>query len=64
MNKEMTENTYKNLGRIRRKRNVIIEGRDSNLLSIEIVLIKINKISLLSMIPREKYSLGKGKDHQ
>jgi hypothetical protein len=44
--------SLQNIGRIRRKRNMIREGRDSNLLSTETTLIKIIKISLLRMNPR------------
>jgi hypothetical protein len=50
--------------KIRRKRNLIKEGKDSNLLSIEITLIKIIKINLLKMSPRQKTPLEKGEDHQ
>jgi hypothetical protein len=34
MNKERAENLYRNIGRTRRKINLIREGRDSNLLSM------------------------------
>jgi predicted aspartyl protease len=65
MSKEREENPFvENLGRIRRRRNMIREGRDSNLLSTETTLIKINKISLLRMNPREKTPWEKGEDHQ
>jgi hypothetical protein len=58
----MEENTYRSLGRIRRKRNIIREGKDSNLLSTEIVLIKISKIKLLRKNPRENiFFCEKGK---
>jgi hypothetical protein len=64
MSKEREDNICKSLGRIRRRRNMIREGRDSNLLSIETILIKINKISLLRMNPRRKTPWEKGEDHQ
>jgi hypothetical protein len=37
---------------------------DSNLLSIETILIKINKSKQLRMSPREKNPWEKGEDHQ
>jgi hypothetical protein len=43
MSKERAENLCKNLGKIRRKRNLIKEGKDSNLFSTKIVQIQINK---------------------
>jgi len=52
------------IGRTRRKINLIREGKDSNLPSTKLSLIKINKISLLKMNPRDNTPLGKGKDHQ
>jgi hypothetical protein len=54
MRKESEENPCRNVGRIRRRRNMIRGGRVSNLLSIETSLIKINKISLLKINPRKK----------
>jgi hypothetical protein len=51
-------NLYKSLGRKRRRRNMIKEGRDSKILSIEIILIQINKIIILRM-NRKGRSLGK-----
>jgi hypothetical protein len=45
-------------------RSLIIRGRDSNLLSIEMSLIKIMKINMLRMIPRNKTPWEKGEDHQ
>jgi hypothetical protein len=50
--KEREGNPCTNLGRIRRKRNLIIERRDSNLLSIETVEIKFSKNNILRMNPR------------
>jgi hypothetical protein len=50
----MGDNTYRNLGRIRRRRNMIRGGRGSNLLPIETTVIKINKISLLRRNPRKR----------
>jgi hypothetical protein len=64
MSKEREENICRNIGRIRRRRNLIREGRDSNLLSTEIVLIQINKINLLRMNPRGKTPWEKGEYHQ
>jgi hypothetical protein len=43
---------------------LIIEGRDSNLLSKKTTIIKISKISLLGMEMREKTPWEKGEDHQ
>jgi hypothetical protein len=42
MSKERAESLCRNLGRIRRKRSLIREREDSNLLSTEISQIKIN----------------------
>jgi hypothetical protein len=64
MRKERAENPWKNLGRIRRRINMIRGGRVSNLLSIETTLIKINKISLLWRNPRKKIPWGKEEEHQ
>jgi hypothetical protein len=58
------ENPCRNIGRIRRKRNMIREGRDSNLLSTETIQIKINKNNLLRMNPRRKTPWEKEEDHQ
>jgi hypothetical protein len=54
MRKTKKEKLFKILGRIRRMRNHMKQGRDSNLISIEIVLIHINKIILLRMNPIRK----------
>jgi hypothetical protein len=43
---------------------LIIGGRDSNLLSIEMRIKKISKTSMLRMIPRKKTPWEKGEDHQ
>jgi len=48
MRKVRENNLLINIGRIRRRRDIIKEGRDSNLLSTKIVLIQINKIDMLS----------------
>jgi hypothetical protein len=48
------DNLFKSLGRIRRRRNQFREGRDSNLLSNETVLIHIRTNDLLRMNPRWK----------
>jgi len=52
--KAREDNPCINLGRIIRRRNMIIGGRGSNLLSIETILIKIRKMSLLKMNLRKK----------
>jgi hypothetical protein len=52
MSKANEDIIFINIGRIRRRKNQIIEGRDSNFLLIEIVLIDIRKIILLRMNPR------------
>jgi hypothetical protein len=54
----------RNLGRIRRRRSMTKERKDSNLLSIEISQIKIIHTSLLRMNTREKTPLEKGEEHQ
>jgi hypothetical protein len=64
MRKEKEESLCKNLGRIRRRRNLIKEGKDSNLFSTEAVLIEISKIILLRKNPRDKIPWEKGEDHQ
>jgi hypothetical protein len=64
MSKAREDNQCRIIGRIIRRRNMIKGGRDSNLLSIEIVLIKIIKTNMLRMNPREKNSWEKGEDHQ
>jgi hypothetical protein len=64
MSKEREENPCKSLGGIRRRRNMIREGRDSNLLSTEIAQIKISKINLVRMKPRKKTPWEKEEDHQ
>jgi len=58
--KEKVDKLFRSIGRIRRKRNQIRKGRDSNLLSIETILIHINKINLLRMNPRWKNPWEKG----
>ena len=64
MRKAMVENPCINLGRIRKRRSMIRGRRDSNLLSIEMSLIKIIKTNMLRMNPREKTPWEKGEDHQ
>jgi hypothetical protein len=64
MSKAREENPCINIGRIRRRRNFIRGGTDSNLLSIEIALIKIIKTSMLRMNPREKTPWEKWEYHQ
>jgi hypothetical protein len=64
MSKARAENLCKRLRRIRRRRSLIREGRDSNLLSTKVVQIQINKISRIRINPRKKTSWEKGKDHQ
>ena len=64
MRKEREETLCRKLGRIRRKRIMISERKDSNLLSTEISQIKINKTSLLWMNPRDNTPWEKGGDHQ
>jgi hypothetical protein len=54
MRKAREEIPYKNLGRIRRNRNMITERRDSNLLSIETFQIQINQNILLRMNTKRK----------
>jgi hypothetical protein len=55
--------SIRNIGRIRRRRSLIRGRRDSNLLSIEMSLIKIIKTSMLRMNPRKKTPWEKGEDH-
>jgi hypothetical protein len=64
MIKARVKNLCRNLRRIRGRRNMIREGRDSNLLSIEIVLIQITNIILLRMNQRGKTPWEKEEDHQ
>ena len=52
MRKVKEETIFISLGRMRRKRNNMREGRDSNIISIETILIHINEINLLRMNPR------------
>jgi hypothetical protein len=54
MSKAMEESPCRNIGRIRKRRSLIRRRRDSNLLSIEMSLIKISKTGMLRMIPRNK----------
>jgi hypothetical protein len=54
----------KNLGRIRIKRSLIRERKDSNPLSTEIAPKKIIQTSMIRMNPREKTHWEKGEDHQ
>jgi hypothetical protein len=60
----MAKSPCKHLGRTRRRISVIRGRRDSNPLSIEMSLIKINKNGILRMNPRKKTPWGKGEDHQ
>jgi hypothetical protein len=64
MRKERAESLCRNIGRKRRRRSMLREINDSNLLSIEISLIKIIKTSMLRMNPRKKTPWGKGEYHQ
>ena len=64
MTKARAENPCRNIGRIRRRRNVIIGGRDSNLLSIEMSLIKIIKTDMLRTNPRKETPWEKWEEHQ
>jgi hypothetical protein len=64
MSKEREKILCTNLGRIRRKRSMIRERKDSKLLSTEISQIKISKTILLMMNPREKTPWEKWGDHQ
>jgi hypothetical protein len=64
MRKEGVENICKSIGRIRRRGSMIKEGRDSNLLSIETSIIKINNIIPLRMNPRGKTPWEKWEDNQ
>jgi hypothetical protein len=58
MSKERVENICKSLGRIRRRRSLIREGRDSNLLSTETTLIKSTR-SVYKNESKKEDSLGK-----
>jgi hypothetical protein len=64
MSKAREENPCINIGRIRKRKNIIRGGGDSNLLSKETSLIKISKIILLKMNPRKKIPWEKEEDHQ
>jgi hypothetical protein len=64
MSNARAENLCRSLGWIRRRRNLIIEGRDSNFLSTETVQIQIKKIGLLRLDPRCKIPWQKGEDYQ
>jgi hypothetical protein len=64
VSKEKEKRLFRSLGRIRRRRNKIIEGRDSNLLSIETILIHIRKINLLRTNPRWKTPWEKEEEYQ
>jgi hypothetical protein len=64
MRKARVNNICISLGGIGRRRNMIREGKDSHLLSMEIALIKINKIILLRMNPRGNTPWEKGEEHQ
>ena len=64
MIKTKVERLFRNFGRIRRRRNNIREGRDSNLLSTETFLAHIIKINLLRMNPRWNTPREKGEDRQ
>jgi hypothetical protein len=64
MIKGMEENPCRNIGRIRRRINLIRERKDSNLLSIEITQIKIIPTSILGMNPRENTPWEKGEGHK
>jgi hypothetical protein len=64
MRKEREDILCRSLGRIRRRRSLIREIKDSNLLSIEIAQIKIILTSMLRMNPREKTPWEKGEYHQ
>jgi hypothetical protein len=64
MNKARAESLCINIGRIRRRRSLIRGRMDSNHLSIEIIIIKISKTSILRMNPRKKTPWEKGEYHQ
>jgi hypothetical protein len=63
MSKAREENTYKNIGRIRRRRILIRGGKDLNLPSIRMSLIEIIKIIILRVNPRKKTPWEKVEDH-
>jgi hypothetical protein len=54
MSKAKVDKIFRSLGRIKRRRNRIREGRDSNFLSIETIIIHMGKINLLQMNSRWK----------
>jgi hypothetical protein len=54
MSKARENNPCRNIGRIRRRISIIRGRRDSSLLSIEMSLIKIIKIGMPRMNPRNK----------
>jgi len=62
--KEREENPCRSIGWIRRRKNMIEEGMDSNLFSTEIVQVKINKINLVRMKPRNKNPWEEEEHHQ
>jgi hypothetical protein len=64
MSKERVETIFIIHGRIRRRRKLIREESDSNPLSTEIVLMKINNIILLRMNLSGKNPWEKWKDHR
>jgi hypothetical protein len=63
MRKDMEENPYINLGRIRGRRSPIRGENDSNLLSLRMILIEIIKINMLRVNPRKNTPWEKGEDH-
>jgi hypothetical protein len=60
MRKVRVYNIFINILRIRRRRNMIREGMDSNLLSVETFLAHFNIIILLRVNPRRKNQWEKG----
>jgi hypothetical protein len=64
MSKDKAESLCINLRRIRRRRCLIRGRRDSNILSIEMILIKIINTNLLRMNPRYNTPWEKGEYHQ
>jgi hypothetical protein len=64
MSKARVDNPCRRFERIRRKRSLNRGRRDSNLLSIEMSLIKIIKINMPRMSPRNKTPWEKWVDHQ
>jgi hypothetical protein len=63
MSKEREESICINIGRIRIRRSLNRERKDSNILSIEITQIKINQTNLLRMNLKEN-TREKGEYHQ